>query len=434
MAQVPAEQETTRKTIVKRLWKVFLPLAGITAALGAFAVLYLGYDLIKGKVSPCETIFQQASAGLTTKIEFLKAKGEIKLGASKVAELDERAQMAALSLKTCCTVLDAGRINPEQFLECKSKTRAYDERIEDIAAIVRAALPASSGSASAATTSGGSLTTAVDAARAVSKELNTSIVQVVADQGLKSLRAVPAARHKVDAAEREPNDDGLNANLIELAKTVKAAIGPGREADVFTFTTPPTYRDWIRIEVENQSTTLEPNVQLYDADKANIGSTSNTTAGGDANYEFVATPGATYSVRVASHYGSANGVYLLRVLPKKAYDASEPNDDVLHARRIEEGVAVKAAIMDKFDVDVFQVAGAKVDRQMKVTFANGSATLHPNVTVYDAGKTQIGSTSNTTAGGDLTYTFKAPKGPIYLRVADHYSGDKGDYTLTIAPQ
>ena len=433
MAQVPAEQQTL-KTIVKRSWKLFLPLAGVTVALAVFAVIYLGYDLVKGKVSPCETIFQQASAGLTTKIEFLKAKGEIKLGASKVVELDERAQMAALSLKTCCTVLDAGRINPEQFLTCKSKARAYDERIEDIAAIVRAALPPGGGAAVAAPASSTALAATVDAARAASKDLNTNVVQVVADQELKALKAVPAERRKIDAAEREPNDDGLNPNVIELGKTVKAAIGPGRDADVFTFTTPPTHRDWIRVEVRNQSTTLEPNVQLYDADKANIGSTSNTTAGGDANYEFVAAPATSYSVRVASHYGSANGVYLVRVVAKKAYDAAEPNDDLLRAWRIEEGTAVKAGIMDKHDVDLFQVAGANVDRQMTVTVTNASATLRPNLAVYDASKTQIGSADNTTAGGNLTYSFKATKGPIYLRVADHYSSASGDYTLSIAPQ
>lgn len=429
MAQVPTTRDA-RKALVQRLWKVFLPLTGITAALGAFAVLYLGYDLLKGKVSPCESIFQQASAGLTTKIEFLKAKGEIKLGPSKVAELDERAQMAALSLKTCCTVLDAGRINPEQFLECKAKTRTYDARIEDIAAIVRASLPG----ASQAPASAPLLTAAVDAARATSRELNTSVVQVVAEQDMKMLKAVPAAKLAVDVQEREPNDDGLNANVIELGKAVKGAVAPGRDADVFLFKTPATYRDWIRVEVENQSTTLEPNIQLFDGQKANIGSTSNVTAGGNASYAFVAPPASDFSVRIASHYGSGSGVYVVRVVPTKAYDAFEPNDDVLSARRIEEGAPVKAGIMDRHDVDLFSIAGAPAERQMTVTVANNSATLHPTVIVYDAVKTQIGASSNTTAGGDVNFSFKAPKGPVYVRVADHYTGAAGNYTLTISPQ
>lgn len=434
MAQISTAREI-RKSIVGRLWKAFLPVTGVTAALAFIAFIYLGYDLAKGEVSPCEGIFRQASVGLTTKIEFLKTKGEIKLGPSKVAELDERAQMTALSLKTCCTVLDAGRINPEQFLECKAKARSYDERIEEIADLVRAALPASSGTAAAAPASAlQSLDSAVAAARAASRELNSQVVQVVAEQDLKALKTAPAARHAVDAAEREPNDDALNANLIELGKTVKAAIGPGREADVYTFTTPATYRDWIRIEVENQSTTLEPKLQLFNADKAEIGATANTTAGGDVSYEFVAPPSSTFSVRVASYYGAANGVYLLRVAPTKAYDALEPNDDILSARRIAEGAPVESSIMDKHDVDMFAIAGGGGERAMTLTLANRSATLRPAVLVFDAAKTQIGSAANTTAGGDVTYSFKAPAGPVYVRVADYYSGDKGDYTLTIGPQ
>lgn len=428
MAQVPTTE--TRKALIQRLWKVFLPLTGITVALLLFAVVYLGYDLVKGKVSPCESIFQQASAGLTTKIEFLKAKGEIKLGAAKVAELSDRAQVAALSLKTCCTVLDAGRINPEQFLECKAKTRTYDERVEDVVEIVRTRL--SGGAVAAAPAE--DLSAAVGKASAASRELNKQVTQVVTEQELKALKAVPANRRAIDAAEREPNDDALNANLIELGKTVQAAIGAEGDADVFTFTAPPTYRDWIKINVENRSTTLHPHIDLLDAAKANIGGASNTTAGGDVSYEFVATPGATYSARIASHYGSSLGVYFVSVAATKAYDAFEPNDTILTAHKIAEGAPVKAAIMDKNDIDFFVIPGAASERTMTVTLANGSAALHPSLVIYDATKTQIGSQYNSTAGGDVTYTFKAPKGPIYVRVSDHYSGDAGAYTLTVAPQ
>ena len=430
MAQVPTTHET-RKALIQRLWKVFLPLTGVTVALLMFAVVYLGYDLVKGKVSPCESIFQQASAGLTTKIEFLKAKGEIKLGASKVAELSDRAQVAALSLKTCCTVLDAGRINPEQFLECKAKARTYDERVDDVVEILRSRL-AGAGAAAAEPVEG--LSAAIAKASDASRALNTQVSQVVTEQEIKTLKAVPANRRAIDAAEREANDDALNANLIELGKTVQAAIGAEGDADVFTFTTPPTYRDWIKINVENRSTTLHPHLDLLDAAKANVGGTSNTTAGGDVSYEFVAAPGATYSARIASHYGNSTGVYFLSVVATKAYDALEPNDDILTAHKIAEGTPVKAAIMDKNDVDFFVVPGAANERSMTVTLTNGSATLRPNVAIYDAAKTQISSQSNTTAGGDVTYSFKAPNGPVYIRVADHYSGDAGAYTLTVAPQ
>lgn len=428
MAQVPTDHDVRKKNL-NRLWKLFLPLAGVTGALSFIAVLYFGYDLAKGNVSPCESIFQQTTVGLSTKIKFLKAEGELKLGPEKVAELSERAQMTALDLKTCCTVLDAGRINPEQFLSCKSKARSYDARIDDVVTLLKAALPVASGSAAP------QLATAVEAARTVSQDFNEHVVKVTAEQQLKTLQAVPAAHLAVDAAEREPNDDGLNANLVDLGKQVKAAIQSKSDGDVYAFTTPPTYRDVMHIELQNLSTTLDPHLELFDGTKASIGSTSNTTAGGDVGYDFVAPPTAKFSVRVSSHYKANNGVYTLRIVPKKAYDAHEPNDDILSARRIAEATPVKAGIMDKYDADFFSIAGAAGgERTLVLTIANASATLHPRIIVYDAAKTEIGSTQNTTAGGDLNYTIKTPKGPVYLRVSDHYASDGGDYTLTVTPQ
>lgn len=436
MAQVPADQEARKKNL-NRLLKLFLPLAGVTGALALIAIVYLGYDVVKGNVSPCESIFQQTTVGLSTKIKFLKTEGELKLGPEKVAELSERAQMTALDLKTCCTVLDAGRIDPEQFLQCKAKAHTYDARVEDIAALIRAAMPGANGAASAApeaTVSAPALTTAFEAARTASQDFNQHVAKVSADQQLKTLQAAPAAQLAVDAAEREPNDDGLNANVVELAKPVKAAIAAAKDGDVFTFTTPATYRDWIHVEVQNQSTTLAPKLELFDASKAMVASTSNATQGGDLSYDFVAPPSTKFSVRITSHYEANAGVYALSIAPKKAYDSSEPNDDILSARRIAEATPVKASIMDGNDIDIFRVEGASVERAMTVTIANGSATLHPNVVVYNAAKTEIGGTNNTTAGGDVSYSFKAPKGAVYVRIGDHYKSDGGAYTLTVAPQ
>jgi hypothetical protein len=411
-----------------RLWKMFVPLVGVTAALGLIGATYFTYDIAKGAVSPCDSIFQEASVGLTTKIKFLKAEGELKLGREKVTELSERAQMTALSLKTCCIVLDAGRVNPEQFLECRSKAREYDTRVENVVSTIRTA------SANPAKTVPG-LDAAIEAARATSRELNRQVVEVSKEQSLQTLQTAQAKTLSVDAAESEPNDDALNANLIGLNKQVRAAISSAKEGDVFAFTTPETYRDWIHIDVLNQSTTLEPHLELFDASKTLIGSVTNTTHGGDLGFDFVAPPSSKFSVKIRSRYLENTGVYVIRIAPKKAYDAFEPNDDILSARRIAENTPVKAGIMDKYDADLFSIAGAATgERKMKVTIANASATLHPRLTVYDAAKTQIGLTQNATAGGDVSFSFKAPQGPVYLRVNDYYSESGGDYVLTIAPE
>ena len=94
------------------------------------AVAYFSYDYILVRTSPCDSIFRQTKLGLSTKISFLKTEGELKLGREPLTELTERAQMTALNLKTCCTVLEAGKVDPEQFLQCKAKARAYEARVD----------------------------------------------------------------------------------------------------------------------------------------------------------------------------------------------------------------------------------------------------------------------------------------------------------------
>ena len=129
-----SEQSARRKPSLKSL---LLPLFGVTGALLAMVLVYLSYDYISVRSFPCDAIFRQASLGLSTKISFLKTKGEVKIGREPMVELSERAQMAALNLKTCCTVLDAGRLNAEEFLQCKAKARAYEFKLDEILSVVQ---------------------------------------------------------------------------------------------------------------------------------------------------------------------------------------------------------------------------------------------------------------------------------------------------------
>lgn len=439
----PREHRVTRLP-GRELWKRLLsPFGAVIGALAVMALIYLGHDLVKGKISPCESIFQETSVGLSTRIKFLKTEGELQIGREAVTELDERAQMAALNLKTCCTVLDAGRIDPEQFLQCKAKARAYDARVDDIVALVRTAVKEGIAGAPGAEPAMGeqpstkvsaSIGERIEAARTVSREFNREVVEVRKEQALQSLQAVAPDHVEVAAQEREPNDDPLSTNIIGLDKWVTGSVAAQKDSDFYSFTTPEAHRDWMRIEFQNQSTTLEPNLELFDAEKSSIGSVHNATKGSDLVYAFVAPPKARYAVRVSNFYGQSVGVYLIRVLATKAYDAYEPNDDILNAKRISEGTSIKAQIMDSNDVDFFSIEGGDRENQMVVTIANNSTPLHPNVAIFDASKTEVGNQHNATAGGDVTYTFKAQSGAVYVRVSDYYSNGAGDYTLTVIRQ
>ena len=419
-----------------------LPMAAVGGVIALIAVIYLGYDLAKGRIAPCEAIFQQTSLGLSTRISFLKTAGELQIGREKLTDLDERAQMTALNLKTCCTVLNAGRLDPEQFLQCKGKARAYEGHVEEIAELVRTAIKEGITTGSLAARAAPEppapdlavkISEKVDAARTVSQEFNRQVVEVRKEQALETLQAMLPQEVVIDAQEREPNDDALSANAIGLDKWVTASVGAAKDADFFVFTTPDLRRDWIAIEFQNRSTTLEPRIELFDAEKTSLGEVHKTTAGADLTYSFVARSATKYVARVSNVYGNSTGVYLLRVLPKKAYDAYEPNDDILNAKTITVATPVTASIMDKDDVDYFSLTSGKAEETLVVEVKNRSTTLQPEIMAYDAAKTAIGSEHNTTPGGDVRYSFKAqPQTTYYLRVRDVYSSTGGDYTLTVS--
>ncbi|SDP51539.1 hypothetical protein SAMN04488061_3254 [Filomicrobium insigne] len=449
---MPEEEQTTRIRKKRLRLGSFGQVVAVASSLFAMALLYLGYDLLRTNLTPCEAIFQQTSVGLATKVSFLKTEGELKIGREQLTELDERAQMTAINLKTCCTVLDAGRLDPEQFLQCKANARDYESRVEDIVALVRTAMqatdtPSSSPitpTAAAASPTNTATSTSkqqvdqaiakkVSEARQASKTFNHQVVEVRKEQALQSLEAVPPRHIEIDARESEPNNDSLSTNQLGLKTWVAASIDPPKDADFFTFTTPAEYRDWIRVEIENRSTTLEPRIELFDAEKTSLGSVHKTTAGADIVYTFVATPDTRYAARVSNHYGNSVGVYNVRVVPTKSYDAFEPNDGLLTAKPINIGEGIEAAIMGPADSDFFSFEIPEGRAETEIRLENRSTTLRPAIVIYDPAKSQISATYNTTGGADVTQAFKsAQPGRYLIQVYDHYRSAAGAYTIHIS--
>jgi hypothetical protein len=74
------------------------------------------------------------------------------------------------------------------------------------------------------------------------------------------------------------------------------------------------------------------------------------------------------------------------------------------------------------------------ERALTVRISNRSTTLHPNLVIYDASKSEISSAHNATPGGGLSHAFKVGPGPAYVRASDYYAKNGGGYTLTVAPQ
>ena len=115
------------------------PLVALITVLGLVIVSYFTYDLLKGVVSPCETIFQQSTLQIQTKIKLVKIEGETIIGKQKIQDLTESAQITAERLKACCIVLHEGYLDADQFLQCKDEGRKYQEQLDVALAQVKSA-------------------------------------------------------------------------------------------------------------------------------------------------------------------------------------------------------------------------------------------------------------------------------------------------------
>ncbi len=100
-------------------------------------IAYLAFNLMRPRVAPCETIFQQTSLKLSTSLNLVRSKGpEVSIEEQKIQDLTERSQMSALNLKTCCIVLEGGKLSSEQFLRCKDDAERFGAQVEKVAANV----------------------------------------------------------------------------------------------------------------------------------------------------------------------------------------------------------------------------------------------------------------------------------------------------------
>jgi len=104
-------------------------LVAISAAIVILVALFLGYQAFESWMSPCEGIFQQSALRLNTKLEIVKAKGELVIGRQKIQDLTERSQQMALNLKSCC--IAAGHTMSE-FLHCKDGFDRYEASINKV--------------------------------------------------------------------------------------------------------------------------------------------------------------------------------------------------------------------------------------------------------------------------------------------------------------
>ena len=204
-------------------------------------------------------------------------------------------------------------------------------------------------------------------------------------------------------------------------------LADGKSA-FYRFDNKLSVRDLAIVRLDNQSSTLKPDFKIYDDSKARLFEKTDPTAGASAEQTLTIEPGKSIYVEVLPA-GSA-GKYKISVSMQNAADQFEPNDDVTIASAAVLGKEISASIMDEKDSDVFKFTAGAKKTSVTVTLMSDSATLKPDIKIYDADKAQKDEKSDANAGANVTFTAPvAPGKDFYIEVLPN--GSSGGYKLLV---
>ena len=244
------------------------------------------------------------------------------------------------------------------------------------------------------------------------------------ETSVKSNRAGPVSH------ESEPNDNSLMANAVALDKPVDAEIGQG-DVDWYRFSAPTVPRDILTLEVTNRSKTLAPMVSLYDEEARPLEWRSEAhEPGASLNLRFSPQPNARLFVQVRA-FGGAAGAYTLNLHALRAFDAYEPNDDIMNAHRIDVGEKIDANIMDASDTDFYSFISPRTG-VATVEIRNRSTTLFPQLSTFTPEMRASGFGPDVKAkGANLTYEMPVNAGQVYFIQVWSRQDSAGAYSLTV---
>ena len=406
----------------RNVLKSQLPLIVIAATVCLLTLMWFVYRSL-GR-SRCDNIFEQTADRVQADLEFIKVKGGVTLGTEKVQELTDSSQKVGLHLKSCCIAQQAKALNAEQLQVCMSGAKDYQTQIIQVATNIKEATAAEEQQKPELAKQ------KTEAAKeGVSKVGNTEKTLA------KLTEALPASVAVKNGAEQESNDTIPQGNIAEIGTTISGEINPARDVDFFKFQyrDAKKRRDNIVVHLKNQSTTLRPSLILHNEDKSIARNWEAANApGADFEFSFLAEPEKKYFVGVASYYNGTSGAYALSLLPQKAYDQYEPNDDAFTPTPLNVGQTVEANIMNGSDVDSYKVSGVK-EKNLTIQVKNLSPALQPSVRVLKSDKSIAQNWNAAGApGADLNFSIPSEPGQDYfVEVASYYNQTAGPYKLTV---
>jgi hypothetical protein len=224
-----------------------------------------------------------------------------------------------------------------------------------------------------------------------------------------------------------PGGSLATPTTLLLGAAISADVVNTEQHHVYKMENTLKARDRALLRFENLSSTLKPDVKIYDANKSLISERYDGTPGASLDYTFTLEPGQPIFVEVLPY--ASTGKYRLSLTVQNAYDKFEPNADALSAAEVKTGEDIEANILDDKDEDWYRVSGA-TGNTLTVTLENQSVSLKPDIKVYNANKSNLLEKYDGTPGANLE--FEAPSEPgkdIYIQVLPYNSS--GKYKLSV---
>jgi len=357
-------------------------------------------------------------------LEIIKNKGAFAVHHEKIQELSESAQKVGLHLKTCCAVLEGGRLNPEQFKQCLDKVSAYDKQIVFITQQVTEAEQArEQGATDVVQNKIANIDQAIQTATNTAENFVRQVEQI---RPPETAQEPAIGKGRTISSETEPNNTAAQATELRLSGEIIGEVSTREDPDYYKLVTTKQLRDRVKLKLHNLSESLRPSLTLYNQNKSKMKAEYDHTYGADIELWFTAESGTYYFVQVSPW--DSTGKYKLIAEHQNAHDAFEPNDNAEMATTLSPEKALTANIMDEQDPDwyKFRAPGATV----RVRLQNRSTTLRPSVTIYDENRSKILTKYDSTHGSSLDFTFDSTPGKEYfIHVAPWDT--LGSYQLTV---
>ena len=201
------------------------PLIILAVTASVLVGAYLVYDLFRPK---CGQIFEQTALNVGAKAEIIKTKGEVFIGREKIQELTSSSQKVGQHLKTCCIVLDGGKLNPDQFQRCIEGAQNYETQLTKVVASLDEAQAAKQqDSPNLVKAKVEQINSELDAAKSSSKELEkhvTEISKLSSQETRKSSDILPPTSKNEKLWEILPNPKLKSQGRIVVSLPIEADV------------------------------------------------------------------------------------------------------------------------------------------------------------------------------------------------------------------